>query len=124
MEWKIDYLEEEGIVTAKVTGVMDWGQHRKFAEEVFPFAKEHGSHKVLIDFLEMTPNFTIHQIDDLPNMLAEAGVGREFKIAAVYDPTSAHSSEFRFFKDVAKLMSIKVMYFSSVDEAMEWLSSA
>ena len=123
MEWKIDYLEKDKIVSAKITGVMDWDQHKKFAKEVFPLARKHHSHKVLIDFLEMTPNFTIRQIDDLPNLLTEVGVGPEFKIAAIYDPTSDHSSEFRFFRDVATLMSIKVMHFSSADEAIAWLKS-
>jgi hypothetical protein len=123
MEWKFDYLKKEGIVSAKLKGVMDWEQHSKFAKEVFPFAKKHGSHKVLIDFLEVTPAFTILQIDDLPGFLSKLGVGPDLKIAAVHDPNSPKSSEFKFFKDVAALMSLNVRHFANSKEALDWLKS-
>ena len=87
MEWKIDYLEEDGIVAAKVTGVMAWEQHKKFAEELYPFAHKHGSHRILIDFLEMTPKFTILQVDDLPGLLKGLGVGHRDRIAALHNPS-------------------------------------
>jgi hypothetical protein len=123
MEWTIDYLEKEGIVRAKTSGVMDWDEHKRFAEELYPFAKKQGVHKILIDFREMRPKFTILQIDDLPNMLREAGVGPEFKIASVYDPASPHGHEFRFFNDVATLLRIKVKQFVDPNEALAWLKS-
>lgn len=123
MEWTIDYLEEEGIVSVKVSGVMDWDEHKRFAEELYPSAKEHGLHKVLIDFRQMRPKFTILQIDDLPKMLAEVGVGPEFKIASVYDSTSPYAHEFKFFNDVANLLSIRVKQFDYPEKALEWLKS-
>jgi len=123
MEWKIVYLEEDGIVSAKVAGVMDWDQHKKFAEEIYPFALKHGSHKVLIDFLEVVPEFTILQIDDLPRLLKELGVVPDFRIAALHDPSSPKSGEFKFFRDVATLMSIKVRHFSDAKKAIAWLKS-
>lgn len=123
MEWKIDYLEEDGIVSAKVTGLMSWEEHKKFAEELYPFAHEHGSHKILIDFLEMTPKFTILQVDDLPVLLKKLGVGPEDKIAALHDPTAPHQKENLFFKNVANIKSIAVKHFASADEALAWLKS-
>ncbi len=103
---------------------MDWDEHKRFAEELYPSTKEHGLHKILIDFRQMQPKFTILQIDDLPKLLSEIGVGPEFKIASVYDPTSPHAHEFKFFNDVANLLSIKVKQFEDLDEALAWLKSA
>ncbi len=123
MEWKIEYLEEEGVVFSKVSGVMDWDQHRKWCEEAFSVARKHNSHKMLNDLWDMVPNFTILQIDDLPKVLAEAGAVPGHRIAAIYDPTSPHSSEFKFFRDVSVLMSIKVKYFTDAEEALAWLKS-
>jgi len=121
MEWTIDYLEKDKIVCVKTSGLMDWEQHKKFAEEVFPFAIKNGSHKVFIDFRDMVPDFDILQIDDLPRLLKEIGVGPGFKIAGVYDETSPHSSEFKFFKNTSYIESIEVHYFSEKDEALAWL---
>jgi hypothetical protein len=123
MEWKIDYLEEDGIVVSTVSGLMDWEQHKRFAEEIYPLAQKHGSHKILIDFRDVTTSFTILQIDDLPAMLKELGVGPEFKIAALHDPSSPKSSEFKFFRDSATLLSISVRHFTDADEAIAWLKS-
>ncbi len=97
--------------------------NKRFAEELYPFAHKHGSHRILIDFREMTPSFTILQVDDLPKLLKELGVGPEFRIASIYDPSTPHSSEFVFFRDVSTLTSIKVRLFSSPDEGVAWLKS-
>jgi hypothetical protein len=118
MDWKIEYLEKDGIVSAKLSGVMDWAQHKRFAEEIYPFAQKHGSHKILIDFRDVTTSFTILQIDDLPAMLKELGVGPEFKIAALHDPSSPKSGEFKFFRDSATLLSISVRHFADANKAI------
>jgi hypothetical protein len=121
MEWTIDYLEKDKIVCVRASGVMSWEEHKQFAEEVFPFAIKHNSHKVFIDFREMVPDFTVLQIDDLPKLLKGIGLGPDFKIAALYDESSPHKDEFKFFKNTSFLESIKVQYFSEKDEALTWL---
>jgi hypothetical protein len=123
MDWTIDYLAKEHIVRVTVSGVMDWDEHKRFAEELYPSAKEGGFHKILIDFRMMKPKFTILQIDDLPKMLREIGVGPEFKIAAVSDLTSSQAHEFKFFNNVATLLGIKAKQFAGPDEALDWLKS-
>jgi hypothetical protein len=123
MEWTLDYLEKDKIVSAKIIGVMDWDQHKQFAEEAFSLARKNGSHKLLIDFLEMEPNFTILQIDDLPKLLKEIGIGPEFKIAAIHDFSSPKSSEHIFFRNAATIMSLQVKQFSDKDSAIAWLKS-
>jgi len=123
MDWTIDYLEKDRIVSVKASGVMDWDEHKRFAEELYPSAKEHGMHKILIDFRQMQPKFTVLQIDDLPDLLMKIGVGPEFKIAAVSDPTSPHVHEFKFFSNVANLLHIRVQQFVDPDDALTWLKS-
>ena len=123
MKWTIEYLEEDGIVYSKLSGVMDWEQHRKWFTEAFEVARKHGSHKYLNDFLEMVPRFTVLQIDDLPKQLIEIGAGPEDRMAALHDPSAPHHSENVFLKNVASLKSITVRYFTSRDEAIAWLKS-
>ncbi|MFZ0035106.1 MAG: hypothetical protein WAK60_08995 [Sedimentisphaerales bacterium] len=123
MERTIDYLEKDGIVSAKVSGVMDWDENKRFAGELCSFAKKHGMYKTLIDFRQMQSKLTILQIDDMPNVLREIGVGPEFKTASVYDPAKSHSHEFEFFNNAATLRHIRVKQFTDPDEALTWLKS-
>jgi len=124
MKWTIEYLEKDGIVAAKVSGVMNWDEHRKFAEKLYPFAQKHGSQKIIIDFREMIPDFTVLQIDDLPKTLKEFGVGPDLRIAAIHDPSSPKSNEFTFFKNVATITSLYVEQFSGKEEAIAWLKAS
>jgi hypothetical protein len=113
MEWTFDCLEKDKIVCAKTSGLMDWEQHKKFAEELFSFAIKNDSHKVLVDFRDMVPDLSILQIDDLPKLLSDIGSGSRLKVAALYDESSpySHENRFEFVKSVLALRSIKVQHF-------------
>jgi hypothetical protein len=121
MKWTIEYLEKDGIVAAKINGIMDWEEHRKFAEELYPFARKKGSNRIVIDFREMIPDFTVLQIDDLPKLLKKLGVGPDIKIAAIFDPSSPKANEHTFFRNVATIISLRVELFSDRKEAIAWL---
>jgi hypothetical protein len=123
MKWTIEYLEKEGIVAAKINGIMDLEEHSKFAEEIFPLALKKGCNRILIDFREMIPDFTVLQIDDLPKTLKEFGVGPDMKIAAIHDPSSPKANEHTFFRNVATIMSLRVEQFSGRSEAIAWLKA-
>ena len=123
MKWTIEYLEKDRIVAAKINGIMDWEEHRKFAEEIYPLTRKKGAHRILIDFRKMVPDFTVLQIDDLPRMLTELGVGPDLRIAAIHDPSSPKANEFTFFRNVATIMSLQVEQFADREEAIKWLKT-
>ncbi len=123
MKWTIEYLEKDRIVAAKVSGVMNWEEHRKFAEELYPLVRKKGYHRILIDFREMVPDFTVLQIDDLPQTLTELDVGPDLRIAAIHDPSSPKANEFVFFRNVATIMSLQVEQFANREEAIQWLKT-
>ena len=124
MKWTIEYLEKDGIVSAKINGIMDWDEHMKFAEELYPLARKKGCNRIVIDFREMIPDFTVLQIDDMPKLLKKLGVGPNLRIAAIHDPSSPKAGEFTFFKNVATIMSLQVQQFSGRNEAIAWLKAS
>jgi hypothetical protein len=124
MKWTIEYLEKDGIVAAKINGIMDWEEHRKFAEELYPFARKKGSNRILIDFREMVPGLTVLQIDDLPKLLKEFGVEPDFRIAGIYDPSSLNAGKHTFFRNAATIMSLQVEHFAGRREAIAWLKAS
>ena len=121
MEWTIDYLEKEGVVLIKTSGVITWDEHWKMCEEALHFARDHNAHKYLTDHLDLKPGLTIFQIDDMPQKFQEIGVGVEEKIAVVYDP--ANERNFKFFQSVSKIASLNFQIFTDRDKAMAWLKS-
>ncbi len=123
MKWTIEYLEKDAIVAAKINGVMGWNEHKKFAEEIFPFGRKKKANKILLDFREMTPDFTLLEVDDLPKMLKEIGVSGDIKIAAIHDMASPKASEHTFFKNTANILSLNVEIFSNRNDAISWLKA-
>lgn len=123
MDLTVDYLEEDAIVYVKVTGIMDFEEHRRFAEETSSFVKKYNSHKIFVNMIDMIPRLTVLEIDEMPNTLIEYGVKPEHKIAALHNPPPPYDKGFTFFRNSALLKSLKIEQFTSKDEAYAWLKS-
>ncbi len=123
MEWKIDYLAENGIVSVKTSGPANWDQTRKMCEEALALGRSNSSHRFLVDHRRIEHGLTILQVDDLPGMFKQIGVTAEDKIAIVFDPASEMNESFAFFRDTSFLASLQVKIFDNPDEATAWLKS-
>jgi hypothetical protein len=122
MEWVIEYLEDDGIVYGKTSGVIDAKSLWKYNREMIATARKHGSHKFLSDLLDMTGHFTILQIDDIPQQTVELGIRPEDKNAVMPNPELEKQKGFAFFKDLAKICEIQFESFSDKDKAIAWLN--
>jgi hypothetical protein len=122
MKWTIDYLEKEGIVSARASGPTTIEEHRKFTAEAIECARRHSTHKIFIDFMKMVPDLTVLQIDQMPEILKQAGVKPEYKMAVLFDFSSPLKNNFVFFGNVAALSSLKVKPFADKKSAFEWLN--
>ncbi len=123
MDLKLDYLEEDAIVCVKVSGIMDFAEHKRYAEEMLSFAKEHNSHKIFVNMLEMIPRLTTLEIDDLSKTLIECGTTPEHRFAVLHNPPPPHDKGFAFFRNTASLKSITIKQFANKDEVFAWLKS-
>jgi len=123
MDVKTSYLEEDAIVLVKATGIMDFEEHRKYAKEILSFAKEHNSHKIFVNMLDMIPRLTTLEIDDLPKTLIEYGAKPEHRIAILHNPPPPYDKGFKFLINVASLKSLQIKPFTSKDKAHAWLKS-
>jgi len=119
----IDYLEKDAIVLVKLSGIMDFEEHRRFSEEMFSFAKKHKAHKFLVSMLEVIPQLTVLEIDDMPKTLIECGAKPEYRIAALHNPPPPYDRGFVFFRNGASNKSITIRQFTREDEAFAWLKS-
>jgi hypothetical protein len=124
MNWTIKYLKEDGIVHAKITGVVTWDENKKMNEEVFSLARSKGVHRYLLEHPQLEHNFSLLQIDDLPKLLKELGLGKEDKLAVLINPSSRYSKVLKFFENVSRLASLQVQHFTDLEKALNWLKSS
>jgi hypothetical protein len=123
MRWEIDYLKEDGIVAVTTSGIITWEDNKQMSREALAASIKHGTNRILVDHRAIQPNLSILQIDNLPGMLREIGIGPECKVAVLFDPTSPRSSNFTFFQHVSVIASLQCKVFSEHAEAIEWLKS-
>lgn len=123
MRWEIDYMKEDDIVTVKTSGIITWEDNKQMSREALADSIRHGTNKVLVDHRAIQPNLSVLQIDNLPEMFREIGIGPECRVAILFDPASPRSGNFTFFQHVSIIASLQFRVFSEHAEAIEWLKS-
>jgi hypothetical protein len=123
MKWEIDYRKEDGIVVVKTSGLITWDDTKLMTQEAFAAAKQQGTKNVIVDHRQLQANLTVLQIDNLPKLFKETGIGPEYKVAILFDPASPRSSNFEFFQNVSIISSLQFRVFSEPAGAIEWLKA-
>ena len=123
MKWEIEHNKKDSILVVKTSGLITWDDNKIMTQEAFAAAKHHGTKKVLVDHRLLQTNLTVLQIDDLPKLFKEIGIGPEYKVAILFDPASPRSGNFTFFENVSIVSSLQFRVFSELAEAIEWLKA-
>jgi SpoIIAA-like len=123
MKWEIEHNKKEGILVVKTSGLITWDDNLLMAQEALTAAIKHKTQKVLVDHRLLQANLTVLQIDDLPGLFREIGIGPEYKVAILFDPASPRSGNFTFFQNVSIISSLQFRVFSEIAEAIEWLKT-
>jgi hypothetical protein len=123
MDWSIDYLEEDGIVSMKTSGPADLEQNVSMSKEALALGRKKGVNRFLVDHRKIEHGLSVLQVDNLPRMLKQIGVTADDKVAIVFDPSPQMSNAFSFFRDVSFLEGLAVRIFTNPKEATEWLKS-
>ncbi|MBN2019056.1 MAG: STAS/SEC14 domain-containing protein [Sedimentisphaerales bacterium] len=123
MEHSIDYLEPEGIVHAKTSAALTLDAIKQLSQEALRVGRKHGVFRFLADYRDSELDLSILEIDDLPAILKDIGIGSEDKIAVLFNPESPKKSLFLFFQNVAFLRSLQFRVFPDEDKALAWLKS-
>ena len=123
MRWEIDYLKEDDIVVVNTSGIITWEDNKQMSRKALAASIRHGTNRVLVDHRAIQPNLSVLQIDNLPGMFREIGIGPECRVAVLFDPASPRSSNFTFFQHVSIIASLQCRVFSELVEALAWLKS-
>jgi hypothetical protein len=123
MDWSVYYLEQDGLVFAKTSGLINWDKNKRLNEELLSIGRKYGSGRFLIDHRDGTLNLSILEIDNIPKMFKEIGLCPRDMMAILYNADSSRSSEFVFFQNVSLLASLQVKIFTDKEQALDWLKS-
>jgi hypothetical protein len=119
--WKIDYLEDGGIVLVKMLGPAGFEDTKQICIEANAVAREHQSRRYLIDHRGVEMALSVPDIDEVPDAFRKIGADFEGKTAILLDPAAPGSDKFGFLKDVLAKSWMHFELFTDEDEALAWL---
>jgi hypothetical protein len=123
MKWKIDYIEDHGIVKVKTSGQMRWDDKIKLSEETLAAGRQKNVNAFLVDHKEAAFGLSVLEIDRLPAMFKDIGFGPKDKMAILVNPESPNSNLFTFLQNVFDINSLQIKVFTNPAEADAWLKN-
>jgi hypothetical protein len=123
MEWNIDYHQEYSTVLVKVLSPADFEGIKQLCIEMDLLAREHNTHRYLIDHRGVDVTISVFELDQVPEMLKEIKADFEGKVALLMDTSAPKKNLFNFLKNVLNLESMRLELFSNKDQAIAWLTS-
>jgi hypothetical protein len=121
MKWKIDYVEDQGIIKAKTSGLMSADDKKKLCEEMLAAGRQKNVNAFLIDQKETSFGLSVLEIDRLPEMFRSIGFDIKDKIAVMVNSESSNKPLFNFLQNVFALSSLRLCVFTDSQEAIAWL---
>jgi len=123
MEWIIDYHQEYNTVLVKVLSPADFEGIKQLCIEMDLLAREHNTHRYLIDHRGVDVKISVFDLDKVPEMLREIEADFEGKVAILMDTSAPKKNLFNFLKNILILESMDLELFSDKDKAIAWLTS-
>jgi hypothetical protein len=121
MGWIISHLNEDNIVHVKMLRPINLEETKQLCIEANLSARQHQSHKYLIDHRGVDIALSVLDIDKIPDAFKELGADFNGKTAIVLDSSESKVNLFNFLKNVLSLVSMHFELFSDNDKAVGWL---
>jgi hypothetical protein len=121
MKWEIDYIEDHGIVKAKMSGQLGWSDKIKLSEEMLATGRQNNATAFLVDQKETVFELSVLEVDRLPETFRNIGFGNKDKMAILVNPESPNSNLFAFLQNVFTINSLQIRVFTDPEEATAWL---
>ncbi len=123
MDWKTDYLEEDGIVYVKMLNPLSLEGTVQICVEANAIAREHHAHKYLIDHRGVDMAVPVMDVKEIPDKFREVGADFTGETAILLDPSSPGRDHFEFLKNVLYLASMHFELFEDEEKAIAWLKT-
>lgn len=122
MGWKIESMQDAGIILTTVSGVVTIDEIKKIADEVFKEAARRNITRLISDYRNASLNVSTADIHDLPETLKKLGRTSDIKSAIIYSVNSSNKSDYDFFDTRCFNSMLNAKIFADYDAAYEWLT--
>ena len=123
MPIEISFVPEDELILVTNRGRITFREIRAASLEGRKLATEHGVFRFLADCRQVISAIGAHEIYDLPDMYAAAGVPRSTMIAVVAPAGRPNNDDYRFFETVCRNNGYPyVEIFDSLEAAKNWLA--
>lgn len=122
MPWKIDYTQNDGVVTVTTSGPMDVASIEQMVVDMLGAGRGFGATRYLLDHRQMTPEMSVLHIYDLPGIVNRAGLTPDIRLAMVYDAAATRKGDFEFYETRAYNLGFEHRLFTEVQAALDWLT--
>jgi hypothetical protein len=121
MGWEIKFIQDHGVVSTTVSGIVTLVDIKKISEDAYKEAKSNDANRLFSDYRGASLHLSISDIMDLPHTLWNLGRRSNFRSAIVYSVDSKNKPDYDFFNTRCFNSSHYAKVFTDYDEAYQWL---
>jgi hypothetical protein len=121
MEWRIEYLEESGVVLVEYHGKADLEGVDTSTRQGDGLARWHGARGVLVDLTDLEVNMPAHQIFGIPEIYKQMDLPMQRRTAFLIHNERGQIKDYEFFENVCVNRGYHFRGFSTREDALQWL---
>lgn len=121
MPYVINFLDNEGIILIKNSGILRYEDYANQAMEAFELGQNKQSELYLADCTRMENIANVFEIFDLPDFYARINIPRSIKIAVLLSDNAVTNEDLKFYETISTNRGWQVKLFSDQDSAIVWL---
>lgn len=121
MPYKIEFMEEHGIVVIENKGEVSYEELVKQSQEAIELVQCKKARLLLTDFSSVDTQASITDIFQFPKIYNGLGLDRTSRIAVLVSDETLGSKELSFYETICLNRGWQVRIFTKKDLALEWL---
>ena len=121
MPYKIDYLEDEKIITIKNTGEITFADFLEQTRKALELARTKNARLFLSDNILLENKAKLSEIFKLPKIYDEIGASRRNKLAVLITKRASMAKDAQFFETICLNRGWNVKVYTNYNEAIVWL---
>lgn len=121
MPWEIKLLKDEGIISSKCYGTLDYKQIVQMFSESIDTGNKYMINKYVTDHRKSRHDLSPVDIYNLPMKLKNKGLKYDDKVALLVSPESIEKEKINFIETMSHIVGLNLKIFTDKEKAFEWI---
>lgn len=120
MEWKIEYIAEQGLMYIKTKGTLTRQSANAMLKDVVQAMTKNKCSKQLVDHSETTFELSVIEFYERPQVNKDIGMSQSWKVGMVFKELNQNT---QFMETVFRNRGYNFHQFDDIEEARKWVLS-